>query len=109
LISGFLIIDIYRETNYNGGRQRPSFFMEITVYTTPGCFYCDQVKELFRRAELDYEAIIITETEKENFRKEFPRSGGFPYVIVDGKHVGGLVDTAKFLMEKGLVSSKKNG
>lgn len=81
--------------------------MEIKAYTTTGCFYCDQLKELFRRAELEYESIEISEGAKLNFRKQFPRSGGFPYVIIDGKHVGGLVETAKFLMEKGFVSAPK--
>ena len=91
------------------GVERPSFFMKIVAYTTQGCFYCDQLKELFRRAEVEYESIsVVTDEEREKFRKDFPRAGGYPYVLVDDKHVGGLVETAKLLLEKGLVSSNKN-
>lgn len=91
------------------GVERPSFFMEIIAYTTPGCFYCDQLKELFRRADLKYQMVIIeSDEDRQQFRKDFPRAGGYPYVLVDGKHVGGLVETAKLLLEKGLVTSNKN-
>ena len=82
--------------------------MEIITYTSPGCFYCDQLKELFKRAELEYELITVaTPEETQSFREKFPEVRGFPYVIVDGESVGGLVETAKLLLEKGLVSSKK--
>ena len=82
--------------------------MEIIAYTTAGCFYCDQLKELFKRANLEYQMIIIASNQgKENFRKDFPFACGFPYVLVDGKHLGGLVETIKLLLEKGLVSSNK--
>ena len=82
--------------------------MKIIAYTTQGCFYCDQLKELFKRANLEYESIpVITEEERMEFRKKFPRSGGYPYVLIDDKHVGGLVETAKLLVEMGLVSSSK--
>ena len=82
--------------------------MKIVAYTTPGCFYCDQLKELFRRSNVDYELIVIqTEEERDVFRKDFPRAGGYPYVLVDDKHVGGLVETAKLFVEQGLVSSPK--
>ena len=82
--------------------------MKIVAYTTPGCFYCDQLKELFRRSNVDYELIVIqTEEERDVFRKQFPRANGYPYVLVDDKHVGGLVETAKLFVEQGLVSSPK--
>jgi glutaredoxin len=82
--------------------------MEIIAYTIPGCFYCDQLKELFKRADVEYQMVVIqSEQEREQFRKDFPRAGGYPYVLADGKHVGGLVETAKLFVEKGLVSSKQ--
>jgi|TARA_A100001035_G_scaffold102462_1_gene80190 glutaredoxin len=81
--------------------------MEIKAYTSPGCFYCDQLKELFKRAKLDADVILINKDNKEQFRKEHPQVGSFPYVIIDGEIVGGLVETAKFLVKRGLVSAKK--
>jgi glutaredoxin 3 len=83
--------------------------MKIVAYTTPGCFYCDQLKKLFDRADVQYETIIVqTDEEREKFRMECPRAAGYPYVLIDDNHVGGLVETAKLFLEKGLVTSNKN-
>ena len=91
------------------GSKDPLFFMKIVAYTTPGCFYCDQLKELFKRADVEYETIVVeSDEERQKFRKDYPRAGGYPYVLIDDQHVGGLVDTAKVFLEKGLVSSTKN-
>jgi glutaredoxin len=79
--------------------------MKIVAYTTQGCFYCDQLKELFKRANIKYESITIDEGARSSFNKQFPRATGYPYVVIDDKHVGGLVETATFLMEKGFVSA----
>jgi len=82
--------------------------MEIKVYTIPGCRYCDQIKELFARAEVEYEAVMLnTEELKEQFREDNPQAIGFPHVIIDGEVIGGLVETAKLFLQKGMVSSKK--
>lgn len=88
--------------------------MKITAYTTSGCFYCVQLKELFRRCELDYEVVECHDSDPmfvENwnqFRKDFPHVHGYPFVVIDGEEVGGLVQTAKFLKENGLVIPRKN-
>tara|TARA_Y100000004_G_scaffold39834_1_gene42949 strand:+ start:27 stop:281 length:255 start_codon:yes stop_codon:yes gene_type:complete len=84
--------------------------MDIKVYTVPGCRYCDQVKELFHRAEVEYDAVVLNTPElKEQFKQDNPEAVGFPHVIIDGEIIGGLVDTAKLFLQKGLVSSRKNG
>ena len=70
--------------------------MEIKVYTIPGCRYCDQVKELFARANVEYEAVMLDTTElKEQFTSEHPNVTGFPHVIIDGEVIGGLVARRK--------------
>ena len=89
------------------GWKRPPFFMEIKAYTSAGCFYCDQLKELFKRANLEYTTLEVTAENKAHFRREHPNVISFPYVIIDGEGVGGLVETAKFLIKRGLVSAKK--
>ena len=35
--------------------------MDITVYTVDGCHYCSQIKELFRRANLDFKKVKVGE------------------------------------------------
>ena len=82
--------------------------MEILIYTTSGCFYCDQAKKLCERANVDYQTkeigINIT---REDFTKLYPHVTGYPYVIIDGKEIGGLVETAKLFLKEGLVSVNK--
>lgn len=82
--------------------------MKIKVYSTPSCFYCKQLKELFERANItDYEEQVCTSGDE--VRADYPDANSFPYVIIDGEEIGGLVQTAKLFLEKGLVSSKKHG
>mgnify|MGYP001270704990 CR=1 FL=1 len=82
--------------------------MEIIAYTTPGCFYCDKLKELFQRAQVDSTIITIgTDVTREEFKESFPDVQSFPHVIIDGETIGGLVETAKLFLQKDLVSSTK--
>ena len=90
------------------GSKDPLFFMEIIAYTTPGCFYCDKLKELFQRAQVDSTIITIgTDVTREEFKESFPDVQSFPHVIIDGETIGGLVETAKLFLQKDLVSSTK--
>jgi glutaredoxin len=82
--------------------------MEIIAYTSKGCFYCDKLKDLFARANLEYTILVLGEDFTGlDLNKKYPNVIGFPYVIIDGEPIGGLVETAKFLVQKNLVSSPK--
>ena len=82
--------------------------MEILIYTTSGCFYCDQAKQLCERANVDYQTKEVgVDIPREDFTKLYPHVTGYPYVIIDGKEIGGLVETAKFFLKEGLVSVNK--
>ena len=71
--------------------------------------------QLFERAGVEYTKFTVTRTPSadpnsiltESFRKMYPDRTGYPFVIIDGKEIGGLVETARFFLEKGLVSAKK--
>tara|TARA_A200000113_G_scaffold210802_1_gene210959 strand:+ start:247 stop:501 length:255 start_codon:yes stop_codon:yes gene_type:complete len=83
--------------------------MDILVYTSEGCFYCTQIKKLLQRANLEYKTILVGSLEypKAKFKDEFPNCKGFPHTIIDGVEYPGIVDVAKLLVKKGLVSAKK--
>jgi glutaredoxin len=82
--------------------------MDIKIYTTPGCKYCTQLKELIVRADLEYEEFLVNTPElKENFKSKYPEASTFPFVIIDEEVVGGLVETAKMFVVNGLVKSRK--
>ena len=49
--------------------------MDIKAYTSKGCFYCDQLKKLFERANLEAEFILVdSQEERDEFKKKYPRS-----------------------------------
>ena len=74
----------------------------IKIYTIPACHYCDKVKELFRIIDEDYSSVVIgTDLTKSQFEIEYPNAVGFPHVIIDGEEIGGLQNTAKYLVDKG--------
>lgn len=82
--------------------------MEILIYTTSGCFYCDQAKKLCERANVDYQTKEIgIDITREDFTKLYPHVNSSPYVIIDGNEIGGLVETAKLFLKEGLVSVNK--
>ena len=85
--------------------------MEIKAYTTRGCKYCVHLKELFDRANVSYDEVVVSDRESdynmEVFKQQYPQVVGFPFVIIDGEHIGGLVEVAKLFLEKGLVKSKR--
>jgi glutaredoxin 3 len=82
--------------------------MNIHIYKTIGCGYCIKIIELMQRAGVPYHATVVgTDMTLQEFKEIYPRAKGFPYVIVDGEPIGGLTETVKLFVEKGLVSSKR--
>lgn len=76
--------------------------MDITIYTQPNCSSCSHIKELMSRANQNYTEISIgTDISQEEFGQKFPGVQMTPYVVIDDKPVGGLVEVAmKFMKEK---------
>ena len=85
--------------------------MKIDIYTIPGCTYCDKVKILMKRANLEYSSYVVgQDIPRDTMIKQYPLAKGYPYVIIDGEPVGGLAQTAKYLLDHGIViTRKKNG
>ena len=85
--------------------------MEIKAYTKVGCKFCGNLIELFERAGVEYTTIVVGEKENqcpsEVFREKYPEVIGFPFVVIDGKRIGGLVETAVLFVHKKLVTVPK--
>jgi glutaredoxin len=82
--------------------------MEIIAYTLPGCSHCTNLKELFRRADVDYtEVKVKSDITVDDFQKEYPSIVSFPFVVIDKTPVGGLVETVKLFVSNGLIQSSK--
>lgn len=84
--------------------------MDIYIYKTPGCSYCVKIDELMRRANLDYTSIVVgKDITREEFVQKYPQATGYPYTVIDGEPIGGLMQVIKLFVDKKLVSSKTNG
>ena len=82
--------------------------MDIQIYTNEGCIWCTRTKELFARANVEYNEIKWQDLEVDDqlkLKTKYPDVTGFPVVIIDDEFVGGLVDTAKVFLKKGLVTA----
>tara|TARA_B100000700_G_C14315956_1_gene521458 strand:- start:109 stop:345 length:237 start_codon:yes stop_codon:yes gene_type:complete len=74
--------------------------MNFAVYTKEGCPYCDKVKEVLQLTESKFVVYNLDEHfDRDSFYGEFGQGSTFPQVVVDGKKIGGCVDTVKFLKE----------
>ena len=81
--------------------------MKIKIYNSPGCHYCTQAKKLFERAGVGaWEEVVCTN--KETLIRDYPDANAYPWIVIDGKPIGGLVETARYFLEIGIVSSKKS-
>ena len=78
--------------------------MNFAVYTKEGCPHCDKVKEVLQLTESKFVVYNLDEHfDKDSFYGEFGNGSTFPQVVVDGKKLGGCVDTVKFLKENKIV------
>ena len=78
--------------------------MNFAVYTKDGCPYCDKVKQVLELTGSRFVVYNLGEHfEKKEFYGEFGQDSTFPQVVVDGKKLGGCVDTIKFLKEESII------
>ena len=74
--------------------------MNFAVYTKDDCPYCEKIKQVMDLTKLSYVVYNLNEHfDKKSFIDEFGKGSTFPQVVVDGKKLGGCVDTIKFLRE----------
>ena len=74
--------------------------MNFAVYTKDGCPYCDKIKQVMDLTKLSYVVYNLNEDfDRDSFYDEFGQGSTFPQVVVDGKKLGGCVDTIEFLRE----------
>ena len=78
--------------------------MDILIHTTEGCVYCDHMKDLCDRAGVEYRT---SNTPQDKLIEMFPNASGYPWVEIDGKEIGNLIETAKFFLKEGLISANK--
>ena len=74
--------------------------MNFAVYSRDGCPYCDKIKQVMDLTKLSYVVYNLNEDfDRDSFYSEVGQGSTFPQVVVDGKKLGGCVDTIEFLRE----------
>ena len=75
--------------------------MNFTVYSKDGCPYCEKVKKVLELTGSSFVVYTLgVDYTREGFISEFGEEATFPQVSVDGKKIGGSVETIKFLKEQ---------
>ena len=78
--------------------------MNFTIYSKDGCNYCSKAKQLLEYSNQNFVVYFLDQHfTKEQFQEEFGLGKGVPQVTVDGKQLGGCMETLKYLQEKKLI------
>jgi|TARA_B100000085_G_scaffold72356_1_gene64828 glutaredoxin 3 len=78
--------------------------MSFTVYSKPGCPYCETIKRVLVGKDLEFQEYILDKDfDKEQFYAEFGEGSTFPQVVMFEKKLGGCTDSVKYLREQGLI------
>ena len=76
----------------------------FTVYSKDGCTHCEKIEEVFKLSGLNFVTYKLGKNfDQQSFYGEFGEGSTFPQVVLNGKKLGGCVDTVKFLKEKQLI------
>jgi len=74
------------------------------IYSRDGCPYCTKVVQLMQRSEQKHVVYKLgREFQRDDFYAEFGKGSTFPQIILDGKKLGGCMETAQYLRENKLV------
>ena len=74
------------------------------IYSRDGCPYCTKVVQLMQRNEQKHVVYKLgREFQRDDFYAEFGKGSTFPQIILDGKKLGGCMETAQYLRENKLV------
>ena len=78
--------------------------MNFTVYTKEGCPYCSSILQILLGKDLAFTEYKLDDNfTREEFYAEFGQGSTFPQVVMDGKKLGGCMDSVKYLKEEGII------
>ena len=78
--------------------------LNFTVYSKPGCPYCEKIIEVLELSQLNH--VIYTlgkDFNRPSFYGEFGEGTTFPQIVLNGKKLGGCSESIKYLQEKAIL------
>jgi|TARA_B100000131_G_scaffold163589_1_gene158190 glutaredoxin 3 len=78
--------------------------MNFTVYTKEGCPYCSSILQILLGKDLAFTEYKLDDNfTREEFYAEFGQGSTFPQVVMDGKKLGGCMESVKYLREERII------
>ena len=78
--------------------------MSFTVYSKPGCPYCEMIKRVLVGKDLEFQEYTLDiDFDKTQFYNEFGEGSTFPQVVMNDQKLGGCTDSVKYLREQGVI------
>jgi len=75
----------------------------ITIYSRPGCFYCEKFIAIAELEELKHVVYKLDrDFSKEEFYELFGEGSTFPQVMLDDIHLGGCKESIEYLQENNI-------
>ena len=82
--------------------------MNFTIYSKDGCPYCTQIKQVLDLCKFSYREYKLNEHfDRFAFTEEFGGNATFPQVQLNGKKLGGCIDTIKYLKEHNFLDGSR--
>lgn len=77
----------------------------ITIYTKDGCSFCQTAKELMKTKGVSYDEVVVGndsngDIKREEFMRLFPEVKTLPYLMTDGRKIGGYAELIDHLNPK---------
>ena len=78
--------------------------MNFTVYTKEGCPYCSSILQILLGKDLAFTEYKLDDNfTREEFYAEFGQGSTFPQDVMDGKKLGGCMESVKYLREERII------
>jgi glutaredoxin len=75
--------------------------MAFTIYSKPGCFYCEKFIAIVEHEDLRHVVYKLDEDFTiEEFYSEFGEGSTFPQIVLDDIHLGGCQESIRYMQEK---------
>lgn len=79
---------------------------DFYIYSKDGCSFCTQIRQVFLLKGISFQERKLNEDfDLETFTKRFEdsKSKSFPQIFHGEKHVGGFMDTIKYLKDEKII------
>ena len=78
--------------------------MNFTIYSKPGCPYCDKIKTVLNTVGATYtEQVLGVHFTRDQFNQKFGVGSTFPRVLMNGSLVGGCNESIVYLRNQGML------